>query len=112
MEITVDIGKHVVTQLNNLALIEKSNLENITLKMIDLGLRVHLASLEDKAGPVEDPLLKEVLFHVLNTQYLMEETLGHVFAKERSLLKTFDALTALSTAKHMAKSFVQGRNEI
>ena len=109
MEITIDIGKHVAKQIADLAKSENVDFDIAALRMLDLGLRVHESSSENNAIKEPDPLLLTLLDKVLVNHFLMQETLGHVFVKERSMLKTYDALSAISVAEHRARSFVDGR---
>lgn len=110
MEITIDIGKNVAKQITDIAKSDGVDFDIAALKMLDLGLRVHQSSLEKNTEKDVDPLLSTVLNKVLVSHFLIQETLGHVFVKERSTFKTYDALTAICVAEHMADSFMDGQN--
>ena len=112
MEVTLDIGKNVVNEISDIAKSDGIDFDIAALKILDLGLRVYQSSLEKDAGNTPDPLLMELLNETLKNNYLLKETLGHVFIKERSMLKTYDALSAINVAEKMAKSFISGKKTI
>lgn len=109
MEVTLDIGKHVFKHINDIALNENVDFDIVALKILDLGLRIYQSSLEEKEADEMDPLLRVILNKTMENNYFLKETLGHVFKKERSMLKTYDEMTAIAVVEHMAKSFVDGK---
>ena len=109
MEITIDIGKHVAKQISDIALSEKIDFDIVALNLLDLGLRIHQSSLEKDADNELDPTLSVILNKTIENNLFLKESLGHVFTKERSMLKTYDATTAISVVENMAKSFMNGK---
>lgn len=109
METTLDIGKNIIVQISALAKNENIEFDIMALKILDLGLRVYQSSLEKEDPVVEvDPIMIEMLNKILAIHVLMKETIGHVFNKERSIHKAYDALSAINIAEHMAKSYIEG----
>ena len=109
MEITIDIGKNVAKQLSDIAKADDIEFEIAALKMLDLGIRIYQSSLEkdkDTPAPVD---INGLLNKVMENNYLIKEMIGHVFQKERSMLKTYDAMTAIVVSENMAKSFMDGK---
>lgn len=109
MEITLDIGKNTASEINTIAENDGVEFDIAALKLLDLGIRVHLASLEKNGEKDTDPLLVELLNHAIKNSYLQKEILGHVFDKERSLFKAYDALSACHVANNMADAFLHGK---
>lgn len=106
MDITLDIGKNVVESIDSLAKEEQKQFDIMALELLDLGLRVHLSSKKSEDSNVSDPILSTLLHKVAANQFMLKEILSHVFIKERSFLKTYDALTAISVTQHMADAFM------
>lgn len=40
----------------------------------------------------------------------MQETLGHVFSRDKSFFKTYDVMTAIRVAENMADPFMDGQD--
>ena len=112
MEITLDMGKNVANEISDIAKSDGIDFDVAALKILDLGLRVYQSSKENDVDNAPDPLLMELLNEILENNYLLKETLGHVFIKERSMLKTYDALSAINVAENMARSFISGKKTI
>lgn len=112
MEITIDIGKHVAKQISDIALSEKIDFDIAALKILDLGIRLHLSSLDKEKENISDPILNIILNKTIESNYLLKETLGHVFNKDRSMLKTYDSMTAIAVSENMAKSYMDGNKDI
>ena len=112
MEITLDIGRNVYNDINELAKNDEIEIEIMALKLLDLGLRVHLASIKKDDENITDPILSELLNKTMENNYLLKETLGHVFLKDKSKLKTYDDKTAITVIENMAKSFMDGKLSI
>jgi hypothetical protein len=109
MEITLDIGKNTASEINTIAKNDGVEFDIAALKLLDLGIRVHLASLEKNGEQDADPLLVELLNHAIKSSYLQKEILGHVFDKESSLFKAYDALSACQVSENMAHAFLHGK---
>lgn len=109
MEITIDIGKHVVKQITDIALSEKIDFDIAALKILDLGLRIYQSSLEKDGENDLDPTLSIILNKTIENNYFLKEMLGHVFSKDRSMLKTYDQKTAIAVIENMTKSFMDGK---
>ena len=112
MEITLDIGKNIAKQISDIAKSDDLEFDIVALKMLDLGLRIHQSSLEKTKEDSVPPDLNGLLNKVMENNYLLKETLGHVFHKEKSMLKTYDAMTAITVSENMAKSFMDGKASI
>ncbi len=110
MEITLDAGKNVIQSINEIANKEKTEFELVALKMLDLGIRVYQSSNVDEKEL--DPLLSEVFNLSLVNNFMIKEIMGHVFLKERSAIRAYDAPSAISCAENMLKSFNQGKSSI
>ena len=109
MEITIDIGKNVAKQLSDISKSDDIEFQIAALKMLYLGIRIYQSSLEkdkDTPAPVD---INGLLNKVMENNYLIKEMIGHVFQKERSMLKTYDAMTAIVVSENMAKSFMDGK---
>lgn len=109
MEITLDIGKNTASEINTIAQKDGVEFDIAALKLLDLGIRVHLASIEKNGEKDADPLLVELLNHAIKNSYLQKEILGHVFDKERSIFKAYDALSAFQVSENMAHAFLHGK---
>ncbi len=109
MEITLDIGRNVYNDISEIAKHDKIEIDLVALKLLDLGLRVHLASNKNDDGNSMDPILSELLNKAMENNYLLKEMLGHVFIKDKSRLKTYDEKTAITVIENMAKSFMDGK---
>ena len=112
MEITLDIGKHIASDISKIAHADHVDFEISALKLLDLGLRVHLANIENKDKDGRNPILNEILTESVKSNYILKEVLGHVFVKENSTFKTYDAMSAFRVAENMADSFIEGKNTI
>lgn len=113
MEITLDVGKNIASEIEKLAVNEKTDFEIVALKILDLGLRVYQSSNDDKSDElVNEPMLVDIFKNSLETKFLLKEIIGHVFIKERSTIKAYDHLSAINVSENMAKSFMQGKEII
>lgn len=112
MEITLDIGKNVALQISEIAKKDQVDFDIAALGILDFGLRVYQSSLENNAEKNIDPILLELLNKTVENNFLLKESLGHVFVKERSMLKTYDVSSAIHVTENMAKSFVSGKKSI
>lgn len=111
MEITLDIGKNIANAIEEIAKDEKQEFEIMALKILDLGLRVYQSS-KEKVDDKQDPILENILNLSLENGYLIKEVIGHVFARDRSAIKAYDAPSAITVAENMARAFMQGKNGV
>ena len=81
MEVTLDIGKHIFSEIETIAKIEKIGFDVFELKMLDLGLRVYQSSKEDLPSISQESLLEDILKKCLKTNLLLEEAMGHLLIK-------------------------------
>ena len=109
MEITLDIGKNVYNDMSKIAKNDNVEIDIMALKLLELGIRVHLASNTNDDEHSVDPILSQLLNKVMENNYLLKETLGHVFNKDKSRLKTYDDKTSIAVIENMAKSFMDGK---
>ena len=107
MEITLDVGKNIVNEIEKLAIKEKSEFDLVALKILDLGLRVYQSANDKADEEVSDPLLVDIFKTSLETNFLLKEVIGHVFMKDRSSIKAYDHLTAINVFENMAKAFIK-----
>lgn len=112
MEITLDVGKHIVNEIKKIAAQEKNDFDIVALKILDLGLRVYQSSKNKPDDPVADPMLVDIFKNSLEINFLMKEIIGHVFVKDRSTIKAYDHLTAINVSENMAKAFIKAKGEI
>lgn len=112
MEITLDIGKHIANDISKIADTDQIDFEIAALKLLDLGLRVHLANIGNDNSDGRDPIFTEILNESVKSNYLLKEVLGHIFVKDRSTFKAYDAISAYRVAESMADSFIEGKNTI
>ena len=111
MEITLDIGKNIVHEIDELSKKENIELDVLVLKIIDLGLRVYVSAKNADEKDEIDPVLEDIFKNCLETNSLVKEIIGHVFVKERSTLRAYDHYAAINVYENMAKSFIQGKKE-
>jgi hypothetical protein len=50
----------------------------------------------------------ELYNEALKSNYLLKEVLGHVFDKDSSTFKAYDASSACHVAENMARAFIDG----
>ena len=112
MEITLDVGKNIVNEIEKLAIKEKNDFDIVALKILDLGLRVYQSSNDESEQEVADPILVDIFKNSLENNFLLKELIGHVFVKDRSSIKAYDHLTAINVSENMAKAFMKAKGEI
>ena len=112
MEITLDVGKNIVNEIEKLAIKEKNDFDIVALKILDLGLRVYQSSNDKSEQEVADPILVDIFKNSLENNFLLKELIGHVFVKDRSSIKAYDHLTAINVSENMAKAFMKAKGEI
>lgn len=108
MEITLDVGKNIINEIQKLAEKEKTDFDIVALKLLDLGLRVYQSANNNSGEKEVDPMLIDIFRHSLETNFLIKEMLGHVFIKDRSTFKTYDHTSAISVSENMAKAYISG----
>ncbi len=94
MEISIDIGKHVVDEMQNIALSENKDFDIISSKILELGLRVYQSSKDDN-DKNKDPLLINIFRKSAESNLLIKEIIGHIFDKNRSNIKAYDHSSAI-----------------
>ena len=57
MEISIDVGKHVVDEIQNIAQSENKDFDVISSKILELGLRVYQSSKSEDNDKKHDPNL-------------------------------------------------------
>ena len=107
MDITIDIGKHVIEKISAIAKEESKQFDIMLLELIDLGLRIYLSSKESDDNVISDPILSTILHKAAGSQFLLREILSHVFNKDHSYFKVYDADTAIKISQNMADSFME-----
>ena len=108
MEVTLDLGKDSLVELNKIAQEEKKEFDVVALEMISLGTRVRRASKESKQDKQTLMLLK----NTINTNELLKEVLTLVFDKDRSRLMAYDAETAIRMVDQFTSKYMQGADEL
>jgi hypothetical protein len=94
VEISIDIGKHVVDEMQNIALSENKDFDIISSKILELGLRVYQSSQDDN-DKNKDPLLINIFRKSAESNLLIKEIIGHIFDKNRSNIKAYDHSSAI-----------------
>ena len=112
MEITLDVGKNIIHDIGKLAEKEKSEFDIVALKILDLGLRVYQADKNNSDEVVVDPMLSDIFRNTLESNFLLKEIIGHVFVRDKSTIKAYNHLSAISVSENMAKAFIKGKNMI
>ena len=111
MEITIDAGKNIIQQITDIAKSNTIDFDVAALNMIDLGIKMHLASLERDAFDDPSADLNLMLKKIIENNLILRETLGHVFIKDRSSLNAYDEKTAIKIIENAARSFIDGKKE-
>ena len=57
MEITLDVGKNIVNEIEKIAATEKNDFDIVALKVLDLGLRVYQSANTKSDEVTIDPVL-------------------------------------------------------
>ena len=109
MEITLDVGKNIFNDIEKIAKTDNEDFEITALKLLDLGVRVHLANLKQDGNDEADPILTLLLIEAIKSNNLLKEVLGHVFIKEKSIYKAYDAESAYRVVEHMAKACLDNK---
>ena len=78
MEISIDVGKHVVDEIQNIAQSENKDFDVISSKIFELGLRVYQSSKSEDNDKKHDPLLVNIFRKNL---YKPNKTLGDDFER-------------------------------
>jgi hypothetical protein len=94
VEISIDIGKNVVDEMQNIALSENKDFDIISSKILELGLRVYQSSQDDN-DKNKDPLLINIFRKSAESNLLIKEIIGHIFDKNRSNIKAYDHSSAI-----------------
>lgn len=110
MEINIDIGRNSFEKIRKIALSEDLDFDVATLNILDLGIKAYQFSKEEAPEKEVDPLIFSIAKKVVSTQILAQEILNHVFEKDKSLLKAYDAMTAIRVTEQMAISFLEGQS--
>ena len=73
MEISIDVGKHVVDEIQNIAQSENKDFDVISSKIIELGLRVYQSSKSEDNDKKHDPLLVNIFRKNAESNLLIKE---------------------------------------
>lgn len=95
MEISIDVSKHVIDEIENIAQSENKDFDIISSKILELGLRVYQSSKSDDNSTKEDPLLANIFRKSAESNLLIKEIIGHIFDKNRSGIKAYDHSSAI-----------------
>ena len=77
MEISIDVGKHVVDEMQNIAQSENKDFDVISSKILELGLRVYQSSKSEDNDKKHDPLLVNIFRKNAESNLLIKEIIGH-----------------------------------
>lgn len=105
MEMTLDMGKNIATDLRENASIEGVETDHFALNMIELGLRVYSASKEEKNEKAEPGLQL-----LLENNAMLKEITRCVFDKSKLENKVFDAKTLVTMIENNAKAYLKGQS--
>lgn len=106
MEMTLDVGRNVVTKLSEGAATEGLEREDFALNMMELGLRIWEASKEKASG--EDTQLLHLL---LENNTIVKEVLRCVFDRNKTKEKVFDAQSLLLMIENNVQAYLKGKAE-
>ncbi len=106
MEISIDVSKHVVDEIQNIAHSENKDFDVIASKILELGLRIY-QSTKNEDKDEKDPLLISVFRRTTESNLLIKEMLGHVFDKNRSSLKVYDHSSAIHAIEKTTNFFLK-----
>lgn len=106
MEMTLDVGKNIANEIAVYAQKQEMESDHFALNMLELGLRVHKASVEK-----EDSEGDETLQLLLKNNTLLEEVVRCVFDKTKVSSHVFDAQTLLNTVKSNTEAYFKGRRD-
>ena len=95
MEISIDVSKHVIDEIQNIAHTENKDIDIISSKIFELGLRVYQSSKTDDNKENKDPLLVNIFRKSAESNLLIKEIIGHIFDKNRSNIKAYDHSSAI-----------------
>jgi hypothetical protein len=106
MEMKIDIGKNIYNKLSKYANSSGDDIEDFTLNMIDLGLRIHESSLDK--NDVEQPK-DESLKAVLENNQIIKEVIRCVFDRTKVTGKLFDAETLITMTENTTDAYLSGK---
>lgn len=112
MEISIDIGKHVADEIQNIALSENKDFDVISSKILELGLRVYQSSKNDDNDKKPDSLLVNIFSKSAESNLLIKEIIGHIFDKNLSNIKAYDHSSAIHAIEKTVHFYMQENNLI
>ena len=112
MEISIDVGRHVIDEIQNIAHIENKEIEVISSKILELGLRVYQSTKSEDNDQKPDPLLVNIFRKSAESNLLIKEVIGHIFDKNRSNIKAYDHLSAIHAIEKTVHFYMQENNII
>ncbi|MDA7742190.1 hypothetical protein N8865_01080 [Francisellaceae bacterium] len=106
MEIALDIGKNIHNKLGKYADTSGETIEDFTLNMIDLGLRIHESSLvkDDDIQPQDESLQA-----TLENNKIIKEVIKCVFDRDKITGKLYDADTLITMAENTTAAYLSGK---
>lgn len=107
MEISIDVGKHVIDEIQNIAHIENKDIEVISSKIFELGLRVYQSTKSEDNDNKPDPLMANIFRKCAESNLLIKEIIGHIFDKNRSNIKAYDHLSATHAIEKTVHFYMQ-----
>lgn len=110
MEISIDVGKHVIDEIQNIAHIENKEIEVIASKIFELGLRVYQSAKSEDNDQKPDPLLVNIFRKSAESNLLIKEIIGHIFDKNRSDIKAYDHSSAIHAIEKSVLFYIQENN--
>jgi hypothetical protein len=107
MEISIDVGKHVVDEIQNIAQSENKDFDVISSKILELGLRVYQSSKSEDNDKKHDPLLVNIFRKNAESNLLIKEIIGHIFDKNRSNIKAYDHSSVIHAIEKTVHFYMQ-----
>ncbi len=109
MEISLDIGRNTLNDLDNISATAGKTRDIVALEMIDLGILVSKASSNNQEETLAPETLQMLRLLVENNQFV-KEIINCVFDKTKISERVSDAKTLTTMVENVAASFVNGIN--
>ena len=104
MEIKLDVGKNILSLLEKESTTSQLPIDEFATNMIELGLRIHIASLKEK-NQKQDESLK----YIIENNRFIKEIMRCVFDRNKIKDKLFDSDTLISMIENGAEEYFNGK---
>jgi len=106
MEITLDVGRNVVTKLTNEAASEGPERDDFALNMMEFGL-----SIFENSKKKQDSGDSTLIQLMLENNAMLKDVTRCVFDRNKTGEKVFDADSLLVMVANNAKAYIKGKSE-